>query len=367
MKRQSNSLLTSLTAALLSGFLLVPSILIAAEKPLRIYGSGATFPAPLFSSWMHRFTAKQPQLQPDYQGTSSAGGLRDLTEGRVDFAAADFRISDSDTAELGGGILQVPMAAAGIVLVYNLPEVGQLWLSRETLIGIFSGKISRWSDPLISKTNPNATFPELPITLVARSGASGTSYNLTTHLSAISPDLAQQIGPTLTPAWTNVINRPGGLIRGTGNDGVISLVRSIPGAIGYVAYPYADFTNTPMAAIENKDGNMVAPSSVSFAASMSSISKSPTIETLIDPPGDNAYPLIGISFVMLRTQYDNPLKEQAILEIVDYALGPGQAIAERLGYIPFSPAAIEYVQKQLAPLKQSAGGAASQAAGQPSD
>ncbi|WP_462320753.1 phosphate ABC transporter substrate-binding protein PstS [Halochromatium sp.] len=364
MKRSANPLLTHLSVVLLSVCLLLPPALIAGEKPLRIYGSGATFPAPLFSSWMHSFTAEHPKIQPDYQGTSSAGGLKDLAEGRVDFAAADFRIADEQAAELGGGILQVPMAAAGVVLVYNLPDVGQLWLSREALIGLFSGEISRWDDPLIAKTNPNASLPDLPITLVARTGASGTSYNLTTHLSTISSDLAQQIGATLTPAWNQVIERPGGLIRGAGNDGVISLVRSIPGAIGYVAYPYADFTNTPMAAIENKDGKLVAPSPVSFAASMDAIRQSPSIETLIDPAGESAYPLIAVSYVMLRKDYDHPQKRQAILDIVDYALGPGQQIAERIGYIPFSPAAIEYVRRQLEPLKQPPSEAAEPSSGE---
>lgn len=353
MKRCTHSLLMRLTATMvLSGLLLLPSMLIAAERPLRIYGTGATFPAPLFSSWMHSFTADHPLIQPDYQGTSSASGLHDLAEGRVDFAAADYRISDAEAAELGGGILQLPMVAAGIALIYNLPEIGQLWLSREALIGIFSGRISHWNDPVIAKTNPNASLPDLPITLVARVGASGTSYNLTAHLSAISPELAKRIGTTLTPAWTKVIDRPGGLLRGSGNDGVTSLVRSIRGAIGYVAYPYAEFTSTPMAAIENRDGEMVVPSSVSFEASMGAIRQSPNIATLIDPPGENAYPLIALSYVMLRKQYDDPQKQQAIVAIVDYALGPGQKIAERIGYIPFSPAAIEYVHKEIEPLRQ---------------
>lgn len=354
MKRQTNSLLISLSAAMLSGLLLLPSMLLAADKPLRLYGVGATFPAPLFSSWMHSFTAAHPLIQPDYQGISSAGGLRDLASGHVDFAAADFRISEEDAAELAGGIIQLPMAAAGIALIYNLPEVGQLWLSRAALIGIFGGQIERWNDPLIAKTNPNASLPDLPITLVARAGASGTSYNLTAHLSAISPDLAQRIGTTLTPAWNNVINRPGGLVRASGNDGVTTLVRSIPASIGYVAYPYADFTNTPMAAIENKDGNMVAPTPVSFAASMNAIKQSPSTTALIDPTGENAYPLVALSYLILRKHYDDPQKQQAIVDIVEYALGPGQKVAERIGYIPFSPAAVEYVQQQLEPLRQTA-------------
>ncbi|MBK1618919.1 phosphate ABC transporter substrate-binding protein PstS [Lamprobacter modestohalophilus] len=354
MKRQTNSLLISLSALVLSGLLLLPSMLLAAEKPLRLYGVGATFPAPLLSSWMHSFTAEHPLIQPDYQGISSAGGLRDLASGHVDFAAADYRIPEEDAAQLAGGIIQLPMAAAGIALIYNLPEVGQLRLSRAALIGIFGGQIGRWNDPLIAKTNPNASLPDLPITLVARAGASGTSFNLTAHLSAISPDLTKRVGTTLTPDWGKVINRAGGLIRASGNDGVTSLVRSIPGSIGYVAYPYADFTNTPMAAIENKDGQMVVPTALSFAASMAAISQSPTATALIDPSGENAYPLIALSYLMLRKHYDDPRKQQALVDIVDYALGPGQKLAARIGYIPFSTGAIEYVQQALEPLRQTA-------------
>jgi len=356
MKPQINSLRRglplSLIAAVLTGLLLLAPTLLAAEKPLRIYGSGASFPAPLLSSWMHRYKLQHPHIQPDYQGVGSAGGLKDLAEGRVDFAAADFRVSDKDAAKLAGGIVQLPMAAAGIALIYNLPEVDQLSLSREAVIGIFGGQISRWNDPAIAKANPDAQLPDLPIVLVTRVGASGTSYNLTTHLSAISPDLARRLGITLTPAWSQVINRPGGLVRGSGNDGVTSLVRSIPASIGYVAYPYADFTDTPMAAIENKDGKLVTPSPASFAASMNSISQSPSIATLIDPPGENAYPLIALSYVLLPNQNTTPEKQAAVVDIVEYALGPGQEIAEQLGYIPFSPAAIEFVRQELAPLKQ---------------
>ncbi|MCF8005070.1 MAG: hypothetical protein K9L32_12890, partial [Chromatiaceae bacterium] len=135
---------------------------------------------------------------------------------------------------------------------------------------------------------------------------------------------------------------------------VTSLVRSIPGSIGYVAYPYADFTNTPMAAIENKDGQMVVPNALSFAASMAVISQSPTATALIDPSGGDAYPLIALSYLMLRKHYDDPRKQQALVDIVDYALGPGQKLAARIGYIPFSPGAIEYVQQALEPLRQTA-------------
>lgn len=354
MKQQPNRLLFSLIAALLSGLLLMPAATVAADTPLRIYGAGATFPAPLLLNWMHNYTAGHPSIQPDYQGTSSAGGLKDLAEGRIDFTAADFRLSEADAATMAGGVVQFPIAVAGIALIYNLPEIGQLRLSREAVIGIFGGEISNWNDPVIAKTNPNAALPDLPITLVARAGASGTSYNLTAHLGAISPNLANRLGITMTPAWSDLIERPGGLIRGSGNDGVTTLVRSIPGSIGYVAYPYADFTNTPMAAVENQDGQLVAPNPLSFAASMEAIRHSRDIATLIDPPGQNAYPLIAPSFLMLRKQYEDPQKQRALLDLVEYALGPGQKTAARIGYIPFSAAAIEFVKQELSPLRQPA-------------
>lgn len=355
MKQSGLNRASSLIALVASILLLLPATLLAADKPLRLYGTGGTFPAPLYLSWMHSYTAKHPLIQPDYQGLSSARGLSDLAAGRVDFASADFKVSAQEAAAMADGIIQLPMAAAGIVLIYNLPEVGQLELSREAVIGLFGGRISRWDDPIIAKANPNAQLPDLPVTLVARSGASGTSYNLSAHLSTISPDLARRIGPTLTPNWAEVIDRAGGLIRGSGNDGITALVRSIPGAIGYVAYPYADFTDTPMAALENRRGRMVAPNPISFAAAMETLAHDSDVTTLLDPPGDNAYPLIAVSYLMLKTHYDDPKKQQAIVDLIGYALGPGQAVAERIGYIPFSPAVAEKVRAGLAPLQTASG------------
>jgi phosphate transport system substrate-binding protein len=171
-------------------------------------------------------------------------------------------------------------------------------------------------------------------------------------LSAISPDLAKRLGTTLTPPWGTLLTDPGRLVRGSGNDGVTALVRAIPGSIGYVAYPYADFTKTPMAAIENKDGKLVDPSPAAFEASISSLSQSRTTATLIDPPGESAYPLIALSYLMLPKQHKDPAKQQAIAGIIRYALGPGQTIAERIGYIPFSPGAIDYVREELEPVSR---------------
>jgi phosphate transport system substrate-binding protein len=190
----------------------------------------------------------------------------------------------------------------------------------------------------------------LPITLVTRSGAAGTSHNLTHHLSAISPEFKAEVGVSLTPKWPEAIKQRGALLGARGGDGVAAQVKGVPGAIGYVAYPHASLARVPAAAIENKAGNIVSPAEVSFAASMQSIQKNPAIDTLVDPPGDGSYPMIAVSWVLMPKQFDNPAKKEALVQIIEYALGPGQELAKRIGYIPFSPAAIAFVRDELGGL-----------------
>jgi len=339
-------------AILLSALLLLPTALLGAEKPLRIYGSGATLPAPLYLSWLHSFNRQHPEIEPDYQGISSTGGIKDLIAGRVDFAGADYQIASEKAAKIPGGIVQLPIAAAAIALVYNLPGVKDLTLSRKAVLGIFNGTITRWDDPLIVEANPGTNLPDEEITLVARASASGTSYNLSRHLSAIGPKFKEAVGSSLTPNWPELIKQRGRLLRGSGNDGVATLVKSIPGTIGYVAYPYSHITGIPTAAVENKAGEIVAPDAQSFASAMKTIGKLPEPANLVDPPGEGSYPMIALSWLLVPKVYEDEAKQQAMIEILEYAVSAaGQDIAERIGYIPLSPAAIELVRMGIETLK----------------
>lgn len=351
MNLRDHRLLT-LGVAIVLGALLLPPSLSAADKPLRLYGAGATFPAPLFLSWLHAFNRLHPDIQPGYQPLNSSGGITDLEAGRVDFAGADYRLPEERASKIRGGIVQLPMAAAGIALIYNLPGIDSLRLSRKAVLGIFSGTISRWNDPVITETNPALNLPDLPITFVARMSGAGTSFNLTRHLSMISPEFRKTVGATVTPNWPAAIKERGVLLRGRGNDGVSSLVKGVQGAIGYVAYPHSDLARIPAAAIENKAGKIVAPNQASFAASMQAIGEKLSLDTLINPPGEASYPMVAVSWMLVPNDLDDPAKQKAMVEIIDYALGPGQEIAERIGYIPFPPAIIDFVRKGVGALRQ---------------
>jgi len=352
MKRQRSlrGVVSGLLAfALLAGASALPA---AEKKAIKLTGAGATFPAPLYLRWTHSYHQAHPKIFPDYQSIGSGGGVKDLIGGRVDFAGTDVRMTDEEVTQVDGGVVQLPMAVGAIVLVYNLDGVDPLKLSREAVTGIFSGTIERWNDPIIAATNSDAVLPDRPITVVTRVGGSGTSYTLTEHLGITSRAFAEAVVSSLSPAWPEAIQKRGGLVKASGNDGVAATVQAIPGAIGYVQYAFAHLTSMRMAMLENKGGQMVAPNEASFAAAIDAVREDPDLKVLRDPPGDESYPIIGVSWLVLRRQYDDPAKLPALIDLMEYALGPGQRDVAVLGYIPYSPEGIAYVQSLLNPLKQ---------------
>ena len=350
-----------LTAALAA---LIPA-LASADQRMRIQGSGATLPAPLYLGWARAYLTAHRGIQVDYQGVGSAGGLRDLDAGRVAFAGADFLLPPDKAATLAGGVAQLPMAAAGIAIVYNLAGVDELNLSREALAGIFDGSIGNWNDPTIAAANPGVDLPDQPITLVVRVGASGTCYNLTRHLSRISPEFDKTIGTALKPVWPDAISERGTLVKARGNDGIAAMVQAIDGSIGYVSYPFAYYGKIPMARIENQAGHYVAANQKGFAAAMDAIRAqdrkfdehlaedriAAAIEAMADPAGDASYPIIAISWISLPKAAKDPATRTALLDFLEYALGPGQAIVEQIGYIPFSKNGIELIKQEIAALR----------------
>jgi phosphate transport system substrate-binding protein len=347
LRRRPSRLSRGLPALLLTLLLAGIAAPVAAAPTIRLVGDGATFPAPLYLRWFRDYYNANKTVQPDYQGTSSAGGIRDLIIGNTDFAGADLRMSEEDVAKVGGGVVQLPMTAGAIVFVYNLAGVDDLKLSREALIGIFSGDIEHWTDPRIAAANPGIELPDKPVTLVARVGASGTTYNLTRHLSAISPALAEQVGVTMSPVWPDAISSRGALVKGSGNDGVAALVDALPGSIGYVQYAYGHLTRMKMAALENKVGEIVAPTVQGFTAAVDAVRTEATEAALSDPDAPGAYPLIAVSWLLLPKQYEDAEKRAALIDVLRYALGPGQKDVERLGYIPYSEAVLESLRAHL--------------------
>ena len=327
---------TSEVSFLLVATLATQVLLGSASAATQLQGAGATFPAPLYQRWIAEYTKGNPDVQINYQGVGSGAGIKQFTQNLVSFGASDAAMKDEEIAAVKQGVVLIPATAGSIVLAYNLPGVENLKLSREAYVGIFLGKITKWNDPVIAKTNAGVNLPNLAVTVCERSDGSGTNFVFTKHLSAISPVFKDQVGEGTSVTW------PTG-VAGKGNDGVTALIKQNKGAIGYVEYGYAKNNKLSFAALQNKAGEFVTATTASGAATLATTQFPANLLRAwpSDPEGKEAYPISTFTWLLLYKKYDNTQAAEAVKKFVNYGLTEGQKFAEELGYIPLPKEVID--------------------------
>jgi len=321
----------------------------ARAADMRLVGSGASFPFPIYSAWLKAFSKETPGVTVDYQAKGSGAGVQDFINRTVDFAASDAAMTDAEIARVQGGAVLLPMTAGEIVLAYNLPNMSkELKLTRTAYTGIFDGSITTWNDPQLVASNPDAKLPDLPITVVVRSDSSGTNFVFTQHLSAINQRFKKEIGTGTTVQWPKTAK----FVAAPKNDGVTATVKQTPGAIGYIEYGYAKLTKTNAASLENKAGKFVAPGEASGKAALSGakFSGNDLRVWIPDPDGADAYPIATFTWMLFYKKQD-PAKAEVLRKMVDYILGDGQKIADSMGYIPLPANVIEVVKASAVEIR----------------
>jgi len=295
-----------------------------------IGAAGSTFVHPIMTRWISTYEQTHPSTQVNYRPIGSGAGLEELKQGTTEIAASDSPLSDEQLKNIFP-VIQLPVAAGAVCAVYNLPDVtSPLRLSGSTLAGIFLGNIISWQDPAIVRENPGVKLPHAAIIVVHRLDASGSTSILTSYLAKVSAEWAQKVGHGLSVKW------PVG-IAAQGSSGVAEFVAQNVGTIGYAELNYAKEKHLPVASIQNRAGNFVAPSSGSttaavraFAEALSSDARIP----IVDPPASakDAYPISGISFLLIAKDGSDAVERQAIRDFIQYAVSSGQDLAERLDY-----------------------------------
>ena len=315
---------------------------------MRLVGSGASFPFPIYSAWFKDFSKKTDGVSVDYQAKGSGAGIQDLINKTVDFAASDAAMTPEQIAQVKDGVVLLPMTAGEIVLAYNLPGKPQnLRLPRDVYPDIFLGKITKWNDPRIAAANPDIKLPDLPITVVRRSDASGTTFVFTKHLSAISPEFKDKVGSGTTVSWPSSDK----FVAAPKNDGVTATIKQTPGAIGYIEYGYAKLTKADSALLQNAAGNYIAAGDASGAAALAN-AKLPAdlIAWVEDPAGAESYPIVSFTWMLFYEKQDAQ-KAEYLRKLVDYGLSQGQKIADSMGYIPLPENVVEKVRAASAKIQ----------------
>jgi phosphate transport system substrate-binding protein len=333
------SLLTIAVAAAAS------AIFANSAKAQQLSGAGASFPAPLYQRWAVEYNKLHSDVQVNYQSVGSGAGVKQFTQGTVDFGASDAAMSDEEIAKVKQGVVMIPATAGSIVIAYNLPGVKDLKLSRDTYVGIFLGKITKWNDPAIAKDNPGEKLPDLPINVAFRSDGSGTTFVFTKHLAAISKDFADEVGTDKSVTW------PAGA-GGKGNEGVTALVKQTSGTVGYVEYGYALNNGLSMASLQNKSGQFVKPTDESGASTLAHVEFPENLRIWPeDPSGAEDYPIATFTWLLLYKKYSDSAKLKALKEFVTYGLTDGQKFSSELGYIPLPAAVAEKSKAALASVE----------------
>jgi phosphate transport system substrate-binding protein len=310
-------------------------------------GAGATFPNPIYSKWFDAY-ARETGVRINYQSIGSGGGIRQFTEGTVDFGATDGPMTDQQIAAVQGKVLHVPTVLGAVVATYNLPALGRtpLRFDGPTLADIFLGRITRWNDRRIAQLNPGVKLPAEDILVVHRSDGSGTTYIFTDFLAKVSPEWKQRVGQATSVEW------PVGL-GGKGNEGVTQQVKQSEGSIGYVEYIYAQSNSLPVAEIRNAAGAFIAPTLKAVSAAAEGASFGPDTDfrvSITNAAGAEAYPIASFTWLLIHTGDQRTPKDDAILAFLAWMLEPGpQRMAADLHYGPLPVKLIELIRRRLSP------------------
>jgi phosphate transport system substrate-binding protein len=333
-------------------FVLITALtgMIWAQETLLINGAGATFPNPMYSKWFDEYHAKNPNIQINYQSLGSGAGIKQVTEGTVDFGATDGPMNDDQLKAFkdkhGFGILHFPTVLGAAVPTYNIPGVtGELNFTPEALAGIFMGHISKWNDAAIASVNKGVTLPANDIVVVHRSDGSGTTYIWTDFLSKVNDGWKARVGKGTSVNW------PVGL-GGKGNEGVAGLVKATPNSIGYVELIYAIQNSMPYGRVKNSSGDFIKADLASVTAAASATAKEMPDDfrvSITNPAGKTAYPIASYTWLLIPEKFQDAKKRDALKGFLKWALTDGQNDVEKLAYAKLPK---EVVSKELKALNK---------------
>ena len=320
----------------------------ASAQSVDLTGAGATFPYPIYSKWFSDY-AQRTGVKINYQSIGSGGGIRQLSEGTVDFGASDSPMNDQELASAkGGAVLHFPTVMGAVVITYNVPGITRpLNLSGDVVADIFSGKITKWNDARIVAQNRGVTLPNSDILVVHRSDGSGTTYIFSDYLSAVSPSWSGSLGKGKEIKW------PVGL-GAKGNEGVAGQVKQTPGSIGYVELAYAKQNKLAFANLRNAAGRYVTPSiaSVTAAAAGAKLPKNTDYRvSIVNAPGKDSYPISSFTWILAYQNQPDRVKGAKLVNFLRWAYKDGEKSASALDYAPLPAPMVAELQNRLKTIR----------------
>ena len=313
-----------------------------------INGAGATFPYPIYSKWFSEYSKLHPEVKINYQSIGSGGGIRQVSEGTVDFGATDGPMNDDQLKAGKVKVMHIPTVLGAVVPVYNIPGVTkELNFSPDVIADIYLGKIATWNDPRIAKDNPGVSLPANSILPVYRSDGSGTTYIFTDFLSKVSSDWQSKVGKATSVKWPTGIGQKG-------NEGVAGMVRQSPNSFGYVELIYAIQNKMSYGLVKNSSGKFIKATTEGVTAAAAAAAKTMPADyrvSITNAPGATSYPISSFTWLLIPVHSTDPAKAKAISGFLEWMLDHGESEAAPLTYAPLPKPVLDMVRKSIAQVK----------------
>lgn len=317
------------------------------SSPRILVGAGATLPYPLYSKWAEEYARVDPTVRVNFQSIGSGAGIRQVSDGVIDFGATDEPMTDDQLRHSITKLVHVPTTIGAVVFAFNLPQERELALTPGLAADIFLGNVARWDDERIRTLNPGRDLPSEPIIVVHRADGSGTSAALTSYLAKYNATWADTAGFGTSPHF------PVG-VGAKGNEGVTAFIKSTPHAIGYVELVYARQSGLAMAKLRNRAGKMIAPTidALDRAAGSATMPASDDARVvLLDAADEGAYPIAALSFVVVPLDSADSGKAEALARFLWWSVHDGQRFAAGLDYARLTPSLVARAERALQGLR----------------
>lgn len=347
------------TAAVAASMVAIAAPANAAET---ISGGGASFPYPFVDACRANFNAAASNVNSgfniQYQSTGSGTGKKNFTAGT-------FVYGQTDSAYAAGADTQkftwtyVPNIGGAIAFPINLRSTttqktlgSSIQLRQVTLAKIMGGIITMWNDKEILADNPIIAkqIPATAITVVYRSGTSGTSNNTLQYLNAWAPTIWAKVQDDFSTAFPGG-KAPASSLTGANSAAIIATVNATSGAIGYV--DYSDAKGYPVARIQNAMGEFVAPSLASATktlAQQTNVQSNGLVTLNYNVKLKGAYPVVIFSYGLGRTDGSGP-NGLGVRQFESYLVAGCGEVAKSLGYVPVSGAVLQKAIALAATIK----------------
>ena len=307
-----------------------------------ITAAGATFPYPIYNKWFTEYNQLHPNVKINYQSIGSGGGIKQTTEGTVDFGASDMPMKDQQLAEAKVKVMHLPTVLGAVVPVYNIPGVSkELNFSGDVIADIYLGKITKWNDPRLVKDNPGAGLPDKEILPVYRSDGSGTTFIFTDLLSKVNPEWKSKVGSDTSVKW------PAG-IGAKGNEGVAGMVRQSPYSFGYVELIYALQNKMAYGTVKNSAGKFLLGSPEGVTAAAAAAAKTMPADyrvSITNASGAASYPISSFTYLLIPLKFADPAKGVAVKDFLTWMLDHGESEATEMDYAPL-PAQVQAMERR---------------------